>query len=40
MSTHPRVTARKLFDGPIVRRAIREAFGKLDPTPRPFPSTS
>ncbi|HET7500064.1 MAG TPA: potassium-transporting ATPase subunit KdpB [Kofleriaceae bacterium] len=31
MSTHPRVTARPLFDGPIVRRAIRDAFGKLDP---------
>jgi K+-transporting ATPase ATPase B chain len=31
MSTHPRVTARPLFDGPIVRRAIRDAIGKLDP---------
>ncbi len=31
MSTHPRVTARPLFDGAIVGRAIREAFGKLDP---------
>jgi K+-transporting ATPase ATPase B chain len=31
MSTHPRVTARPLFDGPIVRRAIQNAFGKLDP---------
>ncbi|HEX8111113.1 MAG TPA: potassium-transporting ATPase subunit KdpB [Kofleriaceae bacterium] len=31
MSIHPRVTARPLFDGPIVRRAIRDAFGKLDP---------
>lgn len=31
MSTHARVTSRPLFDGPIVRRAIREAFGKLDP---------
>jgi K+-transporting ATPase ATPase B chain len=31
MSTHPRVTARSLFDGPIVRRAIRDALGKLDP---------
>jgi potassium-transporting ATPase ATP-binding subunit len=31
MSTHPRVTARPLFDGAIVRRAIRDAFGKLDP---------
>jgi K+-transporting ATPase ATPase B chain len=31
MSTHPRVTARPLFDGPIVRRAIQDAFGKLDP---------
>jgi potassium-transporting ATPase ATP-binding subunit len=31
MTTHPRVTARPLFDGPIVRRAIRDAFGKLDP---------
>jgi potassium-transporting ATPase ATP-binding subunit len=31
MSTHPRVTARPLFDGPIVRRAIRDALGKLDP---------
>src|SRR5690349_22113050 len=31
MSTHPRVTARPLFDGPIVRRAIRDAVGKLDP---------
>jgi potassium-transporting ATPase ATP-binding subunit len=31
MSTHPRVTARPLFDGPIVRRAIKDAFGKLDP---------
>src|SRR5262245_19141071 len=31
MSTHPRVTARPLFDGPIVRRAIADAFGKLDP---------
>ena len=31
MTTHPRVTARRLFDGPIVRRAIRDAFGKLDP---------
>src|SRR4051812_16223627 len=31
MSTHPRVTARPLFDGAIVRRAIKDAFGKLDP---------
>ena len=31
MSTHPRVTARPLFDAAIVRRAIRDAFGKLDP---------
>jgi len=31
MSTTPRATARKLFDGPIVRRAIRDAFVKLDP---------
>src|SRR5215831_6675833 len=31
MTTHPRVTARPLFDGPIVRRAIRDALGKLDP---------
>src|ERR1044071_5207681 len=31
MSTDPRVTARPLFDGPIVRRAARDAFGKLDP---------
>jgi len=31
MSTHPRVAARPLFDGPIVRRAIRDALGKLDP---------
>src|SRR5678815_5082702 len=31
MSTHPRVTARPLFDGPIVRRAIQDAIGKLDP---------
>src|SRR5215468_7101373 len=31
MSTHPRVTARPLFDGPIVRRAIKDALGKLDP---------
>ncbi|TMQ09750.1 MAG: potassium-transporting ATPase subunit KdpB [Deltaproteobacteria bacterium] len=31
MSIHPRVTARPLFDPAIVRRAIRDAFGKLDP---------
>jgi K+-transporting ATPase ATPase B chain len=31
MSTHARVTARPLFDGRIVRRAIRDAIGKLDP---------
>jgi K+-transporting ATPase ATPase B chain len=31
MTTHPRVTARPLFDGPIVRRAIRDAIVKLDP---------
>jgi len=31
MSTTPRTTAKKLFDGPIVRRAIRDAFVKLDP---------
>ncbi|HET9627801.1 MAG TPA: potassium-transporting ATPase subunit KdpB [Kofleriaceae bacterium] len=31
MSTHSRVTSRPLFDGPIVRRAVGEAFGKLDP---------
>jgi len=31
MSTHPRVTARPLFDGAIVRRAIKDALGKLDP---------
>jgi K+-transporting ATPase ATPase B chain len=34
MTTHPhrpRVTARPLFDAAIVRRAIRDAFGKLDP---------
>src|SRR5205814_2514867 len=31
MSIHPRVTARPLFDGLIVRRAIGDAFGKLDP---------
>jgi potassium-transporting ATPase ATP-binding subunit len=31
VSTHPRVDVRPLFDGPIVRRAIRDAFGKLDP---------
>ena len=31
MSTNPRASSRPLFDGPIVRRAIRDAFGKLDP---------
>ncbi|NVB84396.1 MAG: potassium-transporting ATPase subunit KdpB, partial [Kofleriaceae bacterium] len=31
MSIHPRVSARPLFDGPIVRRAIRDALVKLDP---------
>ena len=31
MTTHPRVTARPLFDPAIVRRAIRDAVGKLDP---------
>src|SRR5678815_4470164 len=31
MSTHRRVTARPLFDGAIARRAVRDAFGKLDP---------
>ncbi|HEY0992656.1 MAG TPA: potassium-transporting ATPase subunit KdpB, partial [Kofleriaceae bacterium] len=31
MSIRPRVTARPLFDGAIVRRAVRDAFGKLDP---------
>ena len=31
MTTSTRPTARKLFDGPIVRRAIVDAFAKLDP---------
>ena len=31
MSIRPRVSARPLFDGPIARRAIRDAFHKLDP---------